>query len=252
MHFYWGRIPAALRKNGAVVFFGNQDGNATVQENARQLLTVIQCILAETGAEKINIIAHSKGGLEARYLVSAMGLGDRIASVTTLSTPHNGSLTVDWLMRHFSSVIRAGCVAADLCRRLSGDRHPCTYRAIEQFTTDCMQQFNREFPDDSRVFYQSYAFVMHSSFSDVFLALAHAIVRHFEGENDGLLTPANARWTNFRGIYTGTTRRGISHADVTDYRRFRFTKKQPPQAHSISDMSLFYVQLAADLKERGF
>ena len=74
----------------------------------------------------------------------------------------------------------------------------------------------------------------------------------FEGENDGLLTPKNAEWTNFRGIYTGTTQRGISHPDETDYRRFRFTKQEPVGEREISDMAQFYLCIAEDLKRRGF
>lgn len=252
IHYYWGRIPRVLRKNGASVWFGDQDGNATTMSNARYLVRVIRRILAETGAEKINIIAHSKGGLEARYLVSSMGMGDVVASVTTISTPHNGSITVDTLLRKFPTIIRIGSAVTDLGRRCLGDRNPHTYWAICQFTTDYMHRFNKCNPDDPRVFYQSYAFVMKSPLSDPVMAIPNMIVRSFEGENDGLLTPRNAKWTNFRGVYTGPTGRGISHPDETDYRQYRFTKQKPAGEHEISDMAEFYLRIAEDLKRRGF
>ncbi len=252
IHYYWGRIPRVLRKHGASVWFGDQDGNATTMRNARFLQNVIRRILAETGAEKINIIAHSKGGLEARYLVSTLGMGDVIASVTTISTPHNGSVTVDKLLGKFPTAIRIGSAVTDFGRRMLGDRDPHTYWTICQFTTDYMRRFNLRNPDDPRVFYQSFAFVMHSPLSDPVMAIPNAIVSHFEGENDGLLTPRNAKWTNFRGIYTGTTKRGISHPDETDYRQFRFTKQPPAGEHEISDMAEFYLRIAEDLKRRGF
>ncbi len=252
IHYYWGRIPRVLRKHGASVWFGDQDGNATTMRNARFLQNVIRRILAETGAEKINIIAHSKGGLEARYLVSTLGMGDVIASVTTISTPHNGSVTVDKLLGKFPTAIRIGSAVTDFGRRMLGDRDPHTYWTICQFTTDYMRRFNLRNPDDPRVFYQSFAFVMHSPLSDPVMAIPNAIVSHFEGENDGLLTPRNAKWTNFRGIYTGTTKRGISHPDETDYRQFRFTKQPPAGDHEISDMAEFYLRIAEDLKRRGF
>lgn len=252
IHYYWGRIPRVLRKHGASVWFGDQDGNATTMRNARFLQNVIRRILAETGAEKINIIAHSKGGLEARYLVSTLGMGDVIASVTTISTPHNGSVTVDKLLGKFPTAIRIGSAVTDFGRRMLGDRDPHTYWTICQFTTDYMRRFNLRNPDDPRVFYQSFAFVMHSPLSDPVMAIPNAIVSHFEGENDGLLTPRNAKWTNFRGVYTGTTKRGISHPDETDYRQFRFTKQPPAGEHEISDMAEFYLRIAEDLKRRGF
>lgn len=252
IHYYWGRIPRVLRKHGASVYFGDQDGNATTMHNARQLVSVIHRILDETGAEKINIIAHSKGGLEARYLVSSLGMGDVIASVTTISTPHNGSITVDRLLEKFPHIIQFGSAVTDLGRRCLGDRNPHTFRVINQFTTDYMHRFNKRNPDDPRVFYQSYAFVMERPLSDPVMAIPNAIVNWFEGENDGLLTPRNAQWTNFRGVYRGTTGRGISHPDETDYRQMHFTRKQPNGAHEISDMAQFYLGIAEDLKRRGF
>lgn len=74
---YWGRIPELLRRRGAAVYFGHQDGWATVEENARYLARRVDEILAETGSEKLNLIAHSKGGLDARYLISSLGYGNR-------------------------------------------------------------------------------------------------------------------------------------------------------------------------------
>ncbi len=253
IHYYWGRIPRLLRKHGAQVYFGNQDGNATVISNARRLVPLIHRILRETGAEKINIIAHSKGGLEARYLISTLGMGDVIASVTTLSTPHYGSPTLDWVLQHFGPAVRAGAAVFDGWRFLLGDRHPNTYAVLSQLTTESMRRFNRRNPDDPGVFYQSYAFVMKEARSDVVMGWIYLIVRHFEGPNDGLLSPRDTRWTNFRGVYTSSaSRRGISHPDVTDYRQLRFTRKQGTHVREISDMAQFYLEIAEDLRIRGF
>ncbi len=252
VHYYWGRIPRVLRKHGAKIYFGNQDGNATVAVNARRLVPVVRRILQETGAEKINIIAHSKGGLEARYLVSTLGMGEVIASVTTLSTPHNGSPTVDWLMRYCRVPLRAGCAVFDLYRKFLGDKNPRTYAVLIHLTTERMQQFNLRNPDDDRVFYQSYAFIMRNSGSDAVMSIPHMIVEHFEGPNDGLLSPRDTRWTNFRGVYTSASGRGISHPDETDYRQVRFTNKTPAHHREIANMVDFYVNLVEELQWMGF
>lgn len=63
---YWGRIPQTLETQGTQVYFGRQDSNGALEDNAKHLAGRIDEILAETGAEKVNIIAHSKGGLECR------------------------------------------------------------------------------------------------------------------------------------------------------------------------------------------
>ena len=84
---YWGRIPGALEKRGARVFYGLQDCWASTETNAREIVRRIDEILGEIGEKKVNLIAHSKGGLEARMAASSLGAGDRIASVTTSPRP---------------------------------------------------------------------------------------------------------------------------------------------------------------------
>lgn len=247
---YWGRIPKILEQNGARVYFGCQDSSGSVEGNALQLKAALNRVLTETGAEKVNIIAHSKGGLEARYLISTMGYGDRVASLTTLSTPHNGSVTVDKLLRFPTSAVKAGCKAADLWFRALGDKSPDTYSAVNTFTTEAAKKFNSENPDDPRVYYQSYAFVMDRAASDIFMMIPWAVVNHFEGENDGLLTPKSAEWTNFKGIYRGSGRRGISHCDEVDMRRRGC--KITSGKDSMDDIAEFYLKTVIDLKKMGF
>lgn len=250
IHYYWGRIPSVLRKHGAEVWFGDQDGNAVIEDNAAGLVPVLENILKTSGAEKVNIIAHSKGGLEARYLISTLGQGAHIASVTTLSTPHHGSLTVDALLGRFPKLIQLGSHLTDVYRKAAGDHKPQTFRVIHQLTTDFMQEFNAANPDEKGIFYQSYAFVMPHWYSDLFMAFPNVVVRLFEGENDGLLTPDNARWTNFQGVFRGNGWRGVSHPDVTDYLRLPFSHKKAGK-DAISDMTALYLHIVSDLKRRG-
>lgn len=94
---YWGRIPKVFENDGNKVFYGNQDSNGTIEDNAFVLKNRIETIINETGAERLNVIAHSKGGLDIRYAISSLGMGKYIASLTTVSTPHNGSKTIDKL-----------------------------------------------------------------------------------------------------------------------------------------------------------
>lgn len=247
---YWGRIPKMLEKNGARVYFGRQDSNGSVESNARQIETALNKLLAETGADKVNIIAHSKGGLEARYLISTMGYGDRVASLTTLSTPHNGSKTVDKLLRFPEPVVRVGCKAVDLWFGILGDKSPDTFGAVNTFRTSAAEKFNRENPDDPRVYYQSYAFVMNKAFADITMCIPWFVVHCIEGDNDGLLPPEAVKWTNFRGVYRGQGRRGISHCDEVDMRRHRLSVQSG--ANALDDITQLYLDIAADLKSRGF
>ncbi|MBR5285336.1 MAG: triacylglycerol lipase, partial [Clostridia bacterium] len=87
---YWGRIPKELKINGARIFYGNHQSADSVANCARELSERIESIVRSTGCEKLNIIAHSKGGLDCRYAIEHYGAGKYIASLTTVNSPHRG------------------------------------------------------------------------------------------------------------------------------------------------------------------
>lgn len=245
---YWGRIPDTLRQMGCIVYFGEQDSNGDIEANGRHLAQRIDEILDRTGTDKVNIIAHSKGGLDSRYAISVLGAGEKVASLTTVSTPHHGSKTVDLLMRFPKPLVRFVGFCTDCWFRLLGDKNPSSYRVFQSFTTSAAAKFNADTPDCESVLYQSYAFVMKSPFSDVFMWLPSLFVKMIEGENDGLLTPDAVRWGEFKGIYRGAGRRGISHCDEIDLRRRPLSKKP---RDGIGDILDVYKEIICGLSDRG-
>lgn len=246
---YWGRIPAKLEENGCMIYYGNQDSNGTVETNGAFLAQRIREIIEETGAARLNVIAHSKGGLDMRYAISSLKMSEYVASLTTISTPHHGSLTVDKLFQLPEFLIKfvAGC--SDIWLRICGDRNPNAYEVFKAFTTAAAEEFNRENPDRPEVYYQSYAFVMKHVWSDMLMFVPCLAVKFVEGPNDGLLAPRAAQWTNFRGVITGRSNRGISHCDEVDMRRRKLTNKQ---GEGVGDITEFYVDIVKDLCRRGF
>ncbi|MCR5804877.1 MAG: alpha/beta hydrolase [Clostridia bacterium] len=246
---YWGRIPRALEELGCNIYFGNQDSNGSTEDNALFLSKRIEQIVKENNIDKFNVIAHSKGGLDMRYAISTLGMNKYVATLTTIDTPHNGSLTVDKLMRFPNFLIKIGCFFSDIWFRILGDKKPNTYKVISAFKTPVAEKFNRENPDDPNIYYQSFSFVCKKVTSDMFLWISNLIVRHVDGENDGLLTPRDVRWTNFRGIYRSVNNRGISHCDVVDMRRRPLSKKK---GDGVSDIVDFYKDVVNELAEMGY
>ena len=55
---YWGRIPKELERRGARIFYTGHDAWGAMEHNGEIIRRDIQEILALTGAEKVNIIAH--------------------------------------------------------------------------------------------------------------------------------------------------------------------------------------------------
>ncbi len=245
---YWGRIPSALERRGAALFYGLQDCWASTETNAAALVRRIDGILRETGAEKVNVIAHSKGGLEARMAASSLGAGEKIASITTIATPHHGSKTIDLLFRAPKPLFSLSALAVDNWIRLVGDRKPDFLAVCKGFTTERMAAFNRENPDCPGVLYQSFACVMRHPFSDVNLSTANFIVNRIEGPNDGLVTVASASWGERVHVLHSNAFRGISHLDAIDLRRAPLTAKQ---GGGISDVCDVYVDIVQELKQRG-
>lgn len=245
---YWGRIPRALEKMGCNIYFGNQDSNADIETNGRHLAERINQIIHETGAPRVNIIAHSKGGLDSRYAISSLNMGDKVASLTTISTPHHGSKTIDLLLRLPHFPIKFGCFFTDCWFRLLGDKKPNTFQTICAFSTNAASEFNIKNPDRSDVLYQSYAFVMRRPSSDIFMWFPNLVVKCIEGENDGLLTPSSTQWGNFKGVFRGVGNRGISHCDEVDMRRRPLSRKA---GDGVSDMIDIYTEIVGNLIEAG-
>ncbi len=248
---YWGRIPRRLIERGAKVYYGSQDSVGSVEKNAETVAASLIGALESSGAEKVNIIAHSKGGLEARYL-AANGYGSRIASITTMNTPHNGSLTVDRLMRLPRPLISLTAKCTDLWMKLLGDKHPDTMSCFELFTTAAAKNFALENPVPEDIYCQSYGFRMKSARSDILMMIPYLIVKRFDGANDGLLSERAVKWENYRGMFTSASGRGISHPDEVDIRRMRFTRKPPANDHEIADIAEFYISVVSELREMGY
>ncbi len=244
---YWGRIPGALEARGAALYYGRQDSWASVETNAAALVRRIDAVLRETGAEKVNLIAHSKGGVEARMAASSLGAGEKIASVTTIATPHRGSITVDRLFRMPRSLFSLAAFAVNNWIRLVGDRKPDFLAVCKGFTTEHMAEFNRKNPDVPGVFYQSYACVMKHPFSDLNLSAANFVVGRIEGPNDGLVTVTSAAWGE-EHLWASNGFRGVSHLDAIDLQRTPLSRRKGP---GVSDICSAYVELVHGLKERG-
>ena len=164
---YFKGVVEELTKHGESVYVTLAPPYDTSEVRARAIANQIDDILARTGKRKVNLIGHSQGGLDARVLASPHGLGygDRIASITTVATPHRGSAVADALLDAVD-VLPEGPVDEVLdgalkllevtAYELKTDVH---LRAQgTQLTEKYMREvFNPKYTNDPRVTYKSYA-----------------------------------------------------------------------------------------------
>ena len=154
---------------------------------ARQLKAHILTQLRAIGKpnDKVIIIAHSMGGLDARYMIARLRMADRVAALITLSTPHRGSPYADWCMKNLGK--RMG--GLKLIKLLHLD-----LQAIRDLTTEECAKFNDRTPDSPRVKYFSISGARPwHRMAPIFLH-SQKIIADAEGPNDGMVSVQSATW----------------------------------------------------------
>ncbi len=241
---YWGRIPKELVRNGAVVYYGHQEAWGTIENNGQVIKEKIKEVLAENNCSKVNIIAHSKGGLDARYLISGLNMAQQVASLTTISTPHQGSELLDILNRLPDGIYHFVSSLFDRSYARFGDLNPDCYHASKQLSCAYCQAFNEKYPDSPAVYYQSYASYVKHPFGDPLLSIPTLFMSlSGSSKNDGLVNVSSAKWGNYKKTFVSTGSRGISHGDMIDLKR---------EDYKGFDVIEAYVKIVEELKEMGF
>jgi triacylglycerol lipase len=159
LDYFW-KVKPALEAAGHVVALTKVDPfNSTIKVRGPQLLQQIEQVLVSTGAAKVNIFAHSQGGLDARWV--AAQVPSRIAAVVSISSPHLGTRVADVLLKKspgFSQTLAKAFVKA-VARPFYGDISKDTdlVAALDSMTTASAAAFNVAYPDQPSVRYYAIA-----------------------------------------------------------------------------------------------
>lgn len=241
---YWGRIPKELEKNGAVIYYGQHQSARQVCFSAQELANRIRWITENTGVEKVNIIAHSKGGLDCRWAMQDPQIASRVASLTTVNTPHRGCEYADYLFDKIDPKVQAKVADAyNRAARMAGDMTPDFIAAMRDLTASACQERNRKMQTPEGVYCQSIGSVLKKARSGKFpLKYTYQLVKEFDGPNDGLVGVGSFAWGQDYQLLTPKARRGISHGDVIDMNRENIPG---------FDVREFYVELVSKLKDKG-
>lgn len=150
----------------------------------------------------IHIIAHSMGGLDARCALSrnfrGLATPGRVASLTTISTPHRGSPLADLLVSPEPQGQGLRAFSYAVLRR-AFDKLGLSVDALGDLTTGSTATFNPAHPDVAHIAYRSFA---GEQVESIALIAAHGFIDAV-GEsadartNDGIVSVASARWGEF-------------------------------------------------------
>lgn len=92
---YFNGIPGELVKGGSQVYTTKTSAVNNSEVRGEQLLQQVKTITAVSGKSKVNLIGHSQGGIDIRYVA---GVAPRyVASATAVSSPEQGSKTADFV-----------------------------------------------------------------------------------------------------------------------------------------------------------
>jgi len=169
---------------------------ASVPERARILVEKITAL----GHERVDIIAHSLGGLDARYALSRLGLATKVRSLVTVGTPHRGTPIAD--------------LASGAKRVIA---------ALNWLSTSAAARFNEEVRDVPGVRYACVVGAIREKTTPIPLTLVptHAYLRRVAGANDGIVPMSSQFWgetlaeieaDHFEQIGWRITRRGTFDA----------------------------------------
>jgi len=239
---FWGRIPKVFEESGVEYYFGNTDAWNSYKINAEKLKDKIDEVLSKHEGNKVNLIAHSKGGIDARYLIHHYRYHEKIASLTTINTPHHGAELADLFLKPRISHSLATKKIMEVLAKLFLDEKPDPYSSILELTTNEMKAFNEEIKSPETVYVQSYYSTMTSGSEDLFLAPTFKYLTKQFGLNDGIITEHSAKWGQ-NVVKIEAKNRGLSHSEIVDIKK-----------KDIPDFSVpnFYLSIIEKLKEIGY
>ncbi len=176
-HEYFRGVAGHLRRLGSQVHTGSVPAIGSIAERAEHLARAVRSI----EAPRVNIIAHSMGGLDARYAITRLGLGKKVASLTTIGTPHHGTPLADASNR----------LVGGLLTRLGVEM-----TAVGDLTTEKMRLFNDEVANVPGV---AYGCVLASVRGGVrglntLLVPTYLFLNDRSGPNDGVVPTQSQRW----------------------------------------------------------
>jgi triacylglycerol lipase len=187
-HYFPG-IPQALVGGGNCVLIPRLSPTQGIASRAAQLKAFLDRKMPN---EPVHILAHSLGGLDARYLISRLGMGKRILTLTTLGTPHKGCTFVDWGVRRLEWFLKPVF-----------DMIGVPTQAFYDLTTAGCREFNEKVPDHPDVRYFSVAGRFQSTLATPEWLLSNHIVLSAEGPNDGVVSIASASYGEVQDVWDG-------------------------------------------------
>ncbi|MFN1835864.1 esterase/lipase family protein [Balneola sp. MJW-20] len=188
-----------LRSHGIPAIAPNIVPYARIETRAENWVRLIKEFCEDYKCEKVNVVAHSMGGLDMRNAISGLDASDYVASLTTIATPHHGSSLADLILKAPELVTEK---LSEMFDWFGDNMYPKTKSdalgSLEQLTCDYTKEvFNPENPDHEEVAYYSYSAAVgkgtEHSLNPVY-KFQNSHIFDKEGPNDAFVSVKSAQW----------------------------------------------------------
>lgn len=186
---YFPGIAAPIEAAGNRVLIPFLTPTGGTVDRARELKDFI---LRLSPHDPVHLLAHSMGGLDARYMISRLGMERHVLTLTTLGTPHRGTSFADWGTQRLERLAKPVFDFLGV---------PC--QAFYDLTRAHCRIFNAEVPDVMTVRYFSVAGRHDGNFYSPEWLLPYYVVLATEGANDGVVSVESARYGEDMELWEG-------------------------------------------------
>jgi triacylglycerol lipase len=191
---YFFGVEGALQERGYRVYTPALPAYAHSSQRAQALADALDDLLAETGASRAHLIGHSQAGLDFRVLLSPQGLayGDRVATATTLSTPHLGlHPSFAGLSTYFGMDVTEAYLSGEFAQRYPDPpgtpRFSWAAATCGAYELTCLDTHHDE--------------VVAAALASSYLSLRNLYgTDGHGGDNDGVVPVSTAAWGTFLGV----------------------------------------------------
>lgn len=230
-----------MREHGIIAFAPNIVPYASIETRAGNWVSLINEVCKKYNIEKLNVVAHSMGGLDMRHAIAHNNCKDKIASLTTVATPHKGAYLADFILKTPDKITEK---LGELVNWFGDNVFPSeksdALNSVEQLTQHYVQEvFNPSTPEpDLPIFSYSAAVGKGTDYSlnPIFL-FQNSQIYEKEGINDSFVSVESATW----GEHLGTI--PLSHVNQIN---IQVSKENKPKYFN------FWLGVAKMLREKGF
>ncbi len=210
-------VALLLRSHNVLTFAPNIVPYAKIETRAKSWVKLIKELTDDLPGGKVNIVAHSMGGLDMRYALSKLDIARNVSSLTTVSTPHHGTSLAELTLKTPEAIRDK---LADFLDWMGDRIYPHTksdsVASAAQLTRQYVTEtFNPTIPNVDDIPYYSYTSAVGKGTNEPIRVIARYQNKHIyenEGPNDGMVSVESATWGEHISTYN------LSHLEQMNMR----------------------------------